>query len=205
MKRVIIAVVVVVAVVVVGVLSQLRNRDEAASEVSTTPAASASASPTPAASSSPAQSSHDHDHEDSAPSSSSTPSEGVDPDETPIATPSYDGQQSDDSLLEDPQEQKKVLAAGKQFATAWLDPDPARRVAGIKPVATQDLTKKLSDPGIRTLNTRITGEPKLIKDLGFQAIVQQRLEDGRGLDMLLTYTPGEKYEWLVIDIEPSLS
>lgn len=139
-------------------------------------------------------------------SSSASPSlrEGVSGEEpTPVNSPSYEGS-DDTSFTLSEETRQKASDATSEFISAWLTKDTQERVRLLEPVTGQALLEKLGEPTTKVWDTTPQGKPVIVKGTATgSSITQQKMSDGRSVDILLIYEPFAKHEWLVIEVAPT--
>ena len=126
------------------------------------------------------------------------------PDESPVATPSYDGGEDPTWTLPAADQQGAVSAAA-QFIDGWLQPDPTLRTQMLRPVAAEALVADLAEEDLRIWTTTATpGGPQIVELASTNALLRQPFTDGRSVDLLLTAEPGSLHGWMVTDIAPTI-
>lgn len=137
--------------------------------------------------------------------SSASPSvqEGVSGEEpTPVDSPSYEGS-DDTSFTLSEETRQKALDTTSEFITAWLTKDTQERVRLLEPVTGQALLENLGEPTTKVWDTTPQGKPVIVKGTATGMFTQQKMSDGRSLDILLIYEPFAQHEWLVIEVAPT--
>ena len=123
-------------------------------------------------------------------------------DESPVATPSYDGGE-DPTWTPPAEDQRRAVSAGAQFIAGWLQPDPTLRTQMLHPVAAEALISDLSVDDLRIWTTTPTQDPQIVELASTTALLRQPFTDGRSIDLLLTAEPGSLHGWMVTDIAPT--
>lgn len=137
--------------------------------------------------------------------SSASPSvqEGVSGEEpTPVDSPSYEGS-DDTSFTLSEETRQKALDTTSEFITAWLTKDTQERIRLLEPVTGQALLENLGEPTTKVWDTTPQGKPVIVKGTATGMFTQQKMSDGRSLDILLIYEPFAQHEWLVIEVAPT--
>lgn len=124
------------------------------------------------------------------------------PDESPVATPSYDGGE-DPTWTLPVAEQQRAVSAGAQFIDGWLQPNPTLRTQMLRPVAAEALIADLAGEDLRIWTTTATRDPQIVELASTNALLRQPFTDGRSVDLLLTAEPGSLHGWMVTDIAPT--
>ena len=124
------------------------------------------------------------------------------PDESPVATPSFDGGEDPTWALPAADQQGAVSAAA-QFIDGWLQPDPTLRTQMLRPVAAEALVADLAGEDLRIWTTTATQDPQIVELASTTVLLRQPFTDGRSVDLLLTAEPGSLHGWMVTDIAPT--
>lgn len=126
------------------------------------------------------------------------------PDESPVATPSYDGGE-DPTWTLPVADQQRAISAAAQFIDGWLQPDPTLRTQMLRPVAAEALISDLAGDDLRIWTTTATpGGPQIVELASTNALLRQTFTDGRSVDLLLTVEPGSLHGWVVTAIAPTI-
>lgn len=125
------------------------------------------------------------------------------PDESPVATPSYDGGE-DPTWTLPVADQQRAISAAAQFIDGWLQPDPTLRTQMLRPVAAEALIADLAGDDLRIWTTTATQDPQIVELASTNALLRQPFTDGRSVDLLLTAEPGSLHGWMVTDIAPTI-
>lgn len=124
------------------------------------------------------------------------------PDESPVATPSYDGGE-DPTWTLPVADQQRAISAAAQFIGGWLQPNPTLRTQMLRPVAVEALVADLAGEDLRIWTTTATQDPQIVELASTTALLRQPFIDGRSVDLLLTAEPGSRHGWMVTDIAPT--
>lgn len=111
------------------------------------------------------------------------------------------------SPAEDPQqeptedEQRAAIDTAQRFIQGWLIEDSARRQPELSPLAAPELVEGLSGD-IRVWSAQPTGEPTIKELAPGTAILHQRFNDGREIELLLAVDVARDTGWIVQDVLP---